>query len=414
MMDTKLYSTRNVLSSIGHYAGQMAVGAGALALAPFLAIGGAAYAAGKWGLTLAVSKYIFENELEPHPDVHDFSPNLGKMVKELYKASGLDTGKYPIYSFKPRKRPTAQSGNGGILDKMEGGLSTMRKIPNAAAFHLEKPVIMISEPLLKLLGDDEEHAVLAHEFAHAAAKHQHLSLPHSFLANAAKITGNLASLVEFIKIGFAGAIATASASVGSGILGGTQHKYGDLLFKKDENLSLPEKHAKSKAVKLGGVFGLAAGVGVATYYNTQFLPVWAAAKTISTSSKLLVSNFSKSMEYQADKGAVTFGADPLSLIRSLRKIDAVMKRSLAKEWGNSPIPEKGMLSKIWNNLNATHPTLNRRIARLSDMARKQGISEGAIASAVNDNLDISHADDIPSEIIQSMAIRLNGKNAYNL
>lgn len=408
-MSRKLYSARNVLSTVGHYSGQLATGAGAFMLGPFLAVGGTAYAAGKWALTIALCKHVFENELEPHPDIHKYSPNLGKMVKELYRTSGLDEGAHPVYSFRPKEQERDDKA-GKVLE----GLSHMRKIPNAAAFHLEKPVIMISESLLKLLEDDEEHAVLAHEFAHAAALHQHLSMPHSFLGNAARLTGTLAGLVEFVKTGFIGIPATLAATIGGTMIAAKAHKDSGVVFKKDDELSLPEKHRKIKTLRLSGLFGTAAGIGTATYFNAQFLPVFAAAQSIGISAKLLEKSFSRSLEYQADKGAVTFGADPLSLIRALRKIDSVMKSGIIKEWGNYPMPEKGRLSTYWNHLTSTHPQLERRIARLSDMAREKGISEEAINSAVNDPVDISHADEIPRNIIKNMAVRLNGRNAYSL
>lgn len=411
-MPARLYSPRHIGSAALHYSAQIATGAGALMFAPFWAVGaGIAVTAGVLKLSLDANKKVLENDLKQHPDKHPHAPYLGQMVKELYQKSGLDSDDYPVYDFKPKQLPPQIGKKRSVTDSIKDMLTTTAKTPNAAAFHMDKPVIMISEPLLELLDDHEQKAVLAHEFAHAAARHQHLSMPQAFIASSARIAAGLAQLTAFIKSGL-GAIAGIGTALGIEALIEKYHPKGHLLRDQNPFMTLPEKHEKMKLLSLTRTFGNVAGVGAVSLFYPAFLPIWAGAKAVTFSSQLISKSQSRSMEYQADKGAVTLGASPLALIMALRKMEALIKRSVKKEWGNNPLPEKGKLTSLWNELNATHPTLNKRIGQLTKIARQNGFAEHAIHSATHDPVDISHAPDVPPDVAQAMALRINGAAPY--
>jgi hypothetical protein len=79
---------------------------------------------------------------------------------------------------------------------------------------------------------------------------------------------------------------------------------------------------------------------------------------------------------------------------------AQMERSKAEAWGDTPLPKPGTLVKAWKQANASHPTTERRIARLAGIARDSGFAEAAIDKAVNGPINVSHAESVPPEVIR--------------
>ena len=237
-MAARMYSIRNYSSALWHYGATAALVTGSVLLGQPWMVGAAlAVTGGATALSLNVQKKFFENSLERHPDIHKDSPRLGKIVEGLYKASGLKADNYPVYNFRVKKSKAEQGVFGGLMDKL---MDMMGQTHNAAAINLSKPVIIVSEPLLKLLDDNEEKAVLAHEFAHAKARHQHLGMPQRFAAGVARMTAGLARFVEMLSAGVWG-IANA---IGAGVLGilvvRAIHPNGKLMSKNDKSLSLGE------------------------------------------------------------------------------------------------------------------------------------------------------------------------------
>lgn len=395
-----MYRVNNAASVITHYAATGLLAVGTLALASPWAIGAAVLITG--GLNVFMikrQKELMENDLVVHPDIHEHSPRLGEMVKELYQRTGIDSASYPVYDFRTARLSRNQT-KGPINEVLREVFNKMASTHNAAAFNLGKPRIMISEPLMKLLDDKEEYAVLAHEFTHVAAYHQHTSLPRNLLSGIARTANGLTVMIAALSTGlltFCGAIVASALTkkiVDSVTDNPARHK-------KSSELSLPEKARSKKIGEISTNISTVLNVGLFTFMNPAYLGLFAASRVMNIGHKYIGGSFSRSNEYQADRGAVELGADPLALITALRKITQVNKDSLNKAYDGNP-PQKSALRKSWDQLFTTHPALERRIDHLADLALARGFSENAIADARTKPINIPVTDHIPRHVIEQM------------
>lgn len=401
-MAVSLYTPRNIFSVVTHYGATAAVAAGAILLGPpAWAVGaGVLLMGGLSFLTIKSQKNFLENNLVRHPDVSAVSPKLGEIAKELYEKTGLKSDDCPIYDF--RADEAKMDKKKGVMNRLyKATFDAMGKTHNAAAMSLGKPIIMISQPLLKLLDDKEEKAVLAHEFAHAAAYHQYVGLPQRLLAGMVGVTNSFSVLAAMVAAGMDGIFLGIAASSAVKHLIEKIHGNRHLLKRPDSLMDLKERAEKRRLVKFKSTMGSLLGASVYTYFNPVYLAVYAGAKAMATINSVVTGTFSRSMEYQADRGSVELGADPLALVTSLRKMTIVQERSLKKAYGPN-LPKAGFLTKAWKNATASHPTTAKRIGRLSDMARKQGVSEDTIQKAVSGPLDVPEIHDLPYNVISSM------------
>lgn len=406
MSKPRFYSARNYLSTAIHFTGAVGLGFASYSFAqPWALITASAFMIPVYAISLFSAKKQMETGLVEHDKSYSYSPKLGQIMEDLYNKSGITSKNYPVYNFEELK--TAEEVGAATKHKKPSFLNLMKKIPNAAAFSMGKPVIMISEPLLKLLNDDEEErAVLAHEFSHINSKHLTLTLPIKILQSVSRMANALTVVSAAISTGFWKFVGVTAGSV---IAANTIKKmtpYSQLLATDNKDLTVKEIYQKKKIERLIKPFTMAAMLGGMAYINPSFPLIWLTSRSIGVGNKLLTASFSRSNEYQADKGAIALDANPLALISSLRKIDALMQRGREKAWGNEPVPQPGMLRKAWKDATATHPSLTNRIARLSDMARKQGYDEDTIRIVVSRPVDISHAEDIPYETLKAMVIAL--------
>lgn len=401
-MSNNLYTPRNIFSIATHYGATAAIAAGSLLVGgPWLMGAAVLITGGISTLVIREQKKYLENNLVQHPDIHEFSPRLGKTADELYAKSGLKAEGNPIYDFRADKDKTAQKPR--ALDKLfEKLFDVMAQTHNAAALKLGKPVIMISEPLLKLLNDEEEKAVLAHEFAHAAAHHQHIGMPQKLLAGVAGTTNGLAMIGAFWMAGWRGMLTGVVAGVGSALLLKKVCDNDGILSAKDDTLSLSELAKKKKITTAISTASSLVTAGVLTLFNPMYLALYAATKVMSGASKVITGAFSRSLEYQADRGAVKLGGDPLALITSLRKMTIVAERSKKEAFGGE-LPKSGALTKAWRKATASHPTLDNRIARLAKVAKKQGISEEFISKAVSGPIEVAAEHNMSYSVIKQLA-----------
>lgn len=405
-MGIRLYKLRNFGGVATGY-----VVTGAIATASFLIgvpwvfAGAAAVTTGLTWAGLRANKKVIENDLIEHPKVHRFSPDLGKMVEELYRESGLSRDKFPIYDFKikPKEEMGKRTAGEKLLHKM---LGTMSDTPNAAALFLDKPVIIISEPLLKLLNHAEEKAVLAHEFAHAAAMHQHVAIPQKLFGAASRLSNNVLHFVTAAAVGLFTLAATFMGSIALGVGAAFAHPAREKAMNAKEEKSPENIQAKRQSLVLANVVATGSYVGIISALNPAFAPIWAAVTSLNAVSKVAEKTLSRSKEYQADRGAVDLGANPLALIMALRKIEAIQKRSYRDHFGYDPVQPGGQLTHVWKNLNSTHPTMDRRIHRLADIARECGYKEQDIQETMSVTPDIRKADNIPYHIMEAMTSRL--------
>lgn len=193
---------------------------------------------------------------------------------------------------------------------------------------LRHPVLIVSEDLLNLMPPQETRAVIAHEFAHLGAQHTGLTIAED--------------LMHMVII--------SSAWTGPIVIVGTIATSVAILT------SLP--------VELGFLFA----------------------------ANLLKKSYSRRLEFQADRGAIALGANPLDLIVSLRKMEAVMmhdkpEQALSRDWRQGPWP--GRMLKRATSLFKTHPATHRRCGRLAKIAAQQGYNSADIAAALTGPVDIS-------------------------
>lgn len=375
----KLYRPRNVIGIAAAYGLTAASAAASFMLGQPWMIATAAVVSGGFNLWLnQKANAFFDGGLRRHEESTADSPRLGEIVRDLYKKSGLKAKNYPVYDFEPVPE---------VLDRKKGFVNTVLRAVygmmsldhQAAAANARQPVIMISKPLLKLLDDEEEKAVLAHEFAHAAARHTKLSMPRRMLAGIASMTNSLVMLGALFTSGWQ---AIVGSIVGEVVFKGVYDKVagpGSLLNMRDDLLRKEEKLRKKEVTKTRDVFSSLVGVGIVSYFNPVYLALFGVTQGLSFVNRVVKGGLSRHMEFQADRGAAVLGANPLSLVTALRKIVAVKERDL-KESGVELKP-RGFLSKIWKRIDATHPLLENRIDKLAKIARKQGYSEEQIVAA---------------------------------
>ena len=410
-MKNSLYTPGHYFAVGLHYLATAGVVAGAVVLAQPWVIGVAAVIVG--GVQYAgikINKNFFETKLKKHDNIHEHSPRLGEISRELYTKSGLKAEDFPIYDFEADQEKMA-NGKAGVFDRgLEAAMKQASLTPNAAAVNVGKPIIMISTPLLKALNDDEEKAVLAHEFAHAAARHHYVKMPMSFMLGVSGMALALTSIGAFFSAGVVGVLAGVGAGIVASIAGGTAYaaitgNLKKLVGKEKSEMSLKELAAKKKVQGASKVSGMAARVGIVNMFNPLYLAAFAAARAASIVNKLISKRFSRHHEYQADRGAVALGADPLALITALRKITTISERSIAATYGENALPKKGYLTSAWKKATATHPELDKRIARLSKMAKNQNASEASIQQAVKGDLAIDDSHLMHPEVIRAMVAR---------
>ncbi len=351
-------------------------------------------------ISLRAQKDHYENNLVKHPDVHKFSPNLGKIVADLYKVSGLDEKSSPIYDHRVDDKKKDRSGLYGQIGNL------IARTHNAAATDLGKPVIMISEPLLKLLDDPEEKAVLAHEFAHVVGHDPGTKLFQGLMARTATITNICTMLWALWMAGWQGILGALVMLYLCFSLVKRLHPDGRFLYvKKHAKLSAHDLVKRDGVMRIYGALCLIATMPVLTYFYHPYAQLFAATWCLSTSASLLTNAFSRSREYQADRGAIALGADPLALITGLRKIFILQERGKTKAF-EGKMPKINPLIKRWKQLYSSHPPFHDRMMRLVAIARKQGAPSDLIQQSAAGRIELSADHDIPDDLIRQMARNL--------
>ncbi len=409
-MKAQLYTAKHYMSVCAHYAGAAGLVAAAVVVAqPWLVATAAVLVGGIQYAAVRVQRRFFETKLRQHADAHPDAPKLGEIARDLYLRSGLSATHFPIYDFAADARKMANDNTKGTDRMMAKAMSRMAAIPNAAAVRVGKPVIMISTPLLKLLYDAEEKAVLAHEFAHAAARHHHVTAPIGFMIGTAAMSMVGVLVGALIGAGLTGVVAglvtaaTAGAVV-KNVYAKVIGKSRVLKRKKEELASFDDIAASKKLEGAGKIASTITEIGVVSLFNPVYALAYGAMEAVGRSGKLLAMSLSRHHEFQADRGAVELGADPLALITALRKITLVSERSMQAAFSGE-MPKKGALTAAWQKANETHPHVQRRVARLADMARQQKRSEADIEGAVNGVLPVDHTHVLPLDVVRAIALR---------
>lgn len=399
-MAVQLYKAKNILSFGGHYLAVGALVAGAALIAQPWMLAVAAGLVGTSLLSLRAQRKVFEEYLAQHPETSVDAPRLGQTARELYAASGLKAENAPIYDFKVDQKKVDKQPN-AFADSMGDLLGKQALTHNAAATNFGKPVIMISKPLLKLLDNAEEKAVLAHEFAHAAARHNQMALPLRLIAGVAASTSAIAGLTAIVSMGWVPILAAIGTSVAVSVAVVVTNK--SLFMKPKGTETLRDRVEQKKVLEKRGRLIQLSSLAIFTAANVAYLPLWAAIRGITSSARVISGSLSRRMEFHADRGAVDLGANPLALVTALRKIETVHKQSLEKAYGGS-LPKKGFLARIWQRATITHPSTERRVRRLCDMARRKGYGEAEIKVAAEQPISIAPGHELSPEFFRQFAV----------
>lgn len=396
----RIYKLRNWAALATNYA----VTAGLTALSitmggPWTFSIGAVAAAGTFGI-LYKYRNLSETMLKEHKQSYEYSPALNDIMSDLSHRAGFKPGEVKLYDFdidhnkaKDRKEKETFYKIGEVFDKL-------KRTPNAAAMGFGKPALMISKKLLELLDDDEEKAVLAHEFAHLKAKHSWAKVPASIVTTFAKVSNSMASLASMFSIGVINAISTfIGGHYGTKIFGRLVDRKG-LLTTDDYDLTERGEFNKAQMknqLKTLTTCAVVAGVAVQSPAAGTII---VAAHSISMAFKVASGLLSRSNEYQADRVAVELGGNPISLITSLQKLEALKEKSLEKMFKGN-VPKRSSLSKMWKTLTSTHPTTENRIKRLANIAIGKGFDKAYVEHIVKSKPDVSRAPEIPYDIIKA-------------
>ena len=392
-------NSETIRDKIGHLLASTALTGAAITVAPATVVAlGYSFAAGLNYLRAKASLSHYKKNLSVHPKKHKFSPNLQGMVNTLFEKSGLDGHKAVIYNLdaedekdeKKEKDKKRRERAGEILG-----------LPNAAAFSLGEPIIMASDSLLQVLNDDEEYAVLGHEFAHVMGQHVPILIAAQVATAGASLAAQATKIAEWINAGNDSMIASSFAylAMASGV-----KTIGDIINNKKDGKTKEQNKLKTYAA--AHMLGSIASAVVTSVYNPAYPVIYAAAQTIGYGGVLLNKSLSRSFEYQCDRNAVELlDANPLALITALRKITSIQQQEQEKQTGKKA---DGSLTSRWRELHSTHPATHKRIQRLAEIARKQGISEQKIQDALTKELTMPRTDTIRPHVIARSTQRVAG------
>ncbi|MDP2205244.1 MAG: M48 family metalloprotease [Alphaproteobacteria bacterium] len=331
-------------------------------------------------------KRLFVKNLSVHPDVSDISPNLGRIMADLYRRAGVRAQDYPLYDFR-----TAEG-----AEKTATPFGTEAAIPSAAVLNLGRSVLAVSVPLLALMDDEEERAVLAHEFIHLIEAHLYWRYIHNLFAGVVYWACVMIQMLWFFSAS-GGAIAT-SLAMGVAMWFILRNFSGDG-FIIHHNPGMPDDvYLLRKANAASRIWRrtlLTASV-IMAFFNPLYLAVYVFSLSMHWLAATITRAVSRVNEYRADAEVVTLGASPLSLMTALRKLRLLEERAL----GAAVVTKR---QDSWRaRLLGTHPSLKHRLRNLSAVARRQGIPAGEIKAAATGPIVIGEEHNYPLWLIQRM------------
>jgi heat shock protein HtpX len=342
--------------------------------------------------------------LNRYPDVQRFSPHLGEIAARLYQASGLSAQDHPIYDV--RARP--YEGKNVFLKyglkwwNYAGWSAFGAGDYNAYATNAGKPVIMISEPLLKLLDDDEEEAILAHEFGHVVAN----DCRYGFF----QITAARCAIAMNVLTGAWALAMTGPRGVFSGIaifmasflayrylyLTGLRLMGRPFVF-RGSRLGNEVRLVRILIAGALTIYGIASCLLLGGFFHAYGAYI-SAALGLSVAAALFTAAYSQNREYRADQNALALGAAPVALITALRKI----RTARHKIFTSAESHEKSIFTKAFS----THPPFGLRLERIAAAARQRGVSKELVTKAMTMPVDLPPNPAPPPEGVWNMARNL--------
>lgn len=265
----------------------------------------------------------------------------------------------------PKKLRRKKGGDESLKVTLRNFLrTTFNEKANAFAFTHHHGNVVLNNPIVNALDEREIKGVVAHEMAHLGAGHTMRSKLLAMVSTPAKILTSLNSLITtFSSVKNIGLVLMAGA--------GAKYATGKIAAYRGWDEDDDKDKAKMKSLKkcLGniGIFGLGL-----VFQAPDLLLAQAINLGTKASLFLLEKRNSRCNEFQADRVAGQLTGEPDALASGLQKIRIMHAKPNAPAVGS-----KDMLSTIFSSVrdyDKTHPHIDRRCARLHDMARVNGPS----------------------------------------
>lgn len=330
--------------------------------------------AGLWALLGVYRNTQLANmNLRRYADSHEYSPNLRLIVDRLCAAAGKDPADVPLYDFDMNR--TAQLN--AKQKRSMAGYILRAQTHNAAA---RSDMLLVSTPLLKLLDDEEEKAIFAHEMAHVVYRHSFFSVMFWVMA---QMISWLLTVYFWVTI--------ASFGWNYVVLAFTVGFVAVMLGKK----YLPDWLYQTGIARFVSLYGFLFWV------SPVFLKVCAIMIAMRRLPPICSALYSQACEYMADRGAVDLGAKPLALALALRKITFLQRRAQQK-FSKRKIDFSGDgLMNAYFALYASHPPVERRVERLCRIASyEHAIPWAEMQKVRRGEIDLPADHDIPDDVVK--------------
>ena len=331
------------------------------------------------GVSLAADTILPEMFDKKNIDIGSIK-KLGTVIKVMARKAGL-TKTPPVYDMETRKSKS---------DLVSGSPAQFQRVVNAAAFGLRNPGILLSEPFLRLTDDEEEKAVMGHEFSHIAGKHTTLHMLAGWLQSTAMFTAMFGVGRVAIDQGWLLGSLSIAGTVAIAAMGNRYMPDPEDAYTREGQLT-PEARRKRMAV---WAIQEALSIGLLAIPNpAAVLEAVAIEHAFFWAANYVGKAHSRGEEFFADRNAVEyFDANPLALITALRKLEAWIRRD-EPEIGRAHDLSEGAwyarIGKRFESLFWTHPQTAKRCEALASIAREKGYDEKDIQEALNGPVDIS-------------------------
>jgi len=338
---------------------------------------------------------LFQRNWAVHPDVSDISPNLGKIMAELYERSGIDPKKYPLYDFRLCEKDRLeeeQEEDGSDIKKAANMLQGMSETYRASVLYSGRPILAVSAPMLALLDDEEERAVLAHELVHLREKHVYMGYMLRLLCSFVIWVATLARIVWFFAAGWEAAAYAVMAGISAGLIITRIIKAG-----KPEQLS--DRWGQLKTFIF---YTVLVSVLTMAVFTPVYPLVYLATVLIVMAASTILRGLSRTSEYRADAGIADLGANPLAMMTALRRLQYLQDEAVRKAFLTKRLEAKNFRNWAGKNLYATHPQLDDRLTRLEKIAKRLGYAQDEIRTAKSGHIEVDESHSYPSWMIRYM------------
>lgn len=334
---------------------------------------------------------LMRSHLKQHDAAHEFSPNLRRIVDEVCAAAGRNPARVPVYDYS-LNRPQGEVSPSKL--RQLGGYLLSAKMHSAAT---TGDMLLVSVPLLKLLDDDEEKAVFAHEMAHIVLK-------HAFLGGLLWIVRRMAyhvAMVYWMLAVWQGGWAAVAVVVCVPFAVNLFVRARYPAWKKKGKLTIEESSQRGWAGLVYIILYYPLLLGLLGWLAPGVIKAYLVLLLVTYAGGIVAGLASQSTERQADAGAVQLGGDPLAMAMALRKIVFLQQRAQQKLFERKSSSSSDGLLDAYIQLYATHPRLEDRVEALCQTAYRSGMSWARMQEVRRGDINIPADHDIPEDVVRA-------------